>query len=352
MKRVAANLALFAAAVVASLAIGEAALRTVVTLPLPRQIPEVKYAPHPIRRFTLVPDQRAFTYGARATIDATGFRTNGEAGRPPQATMFALGDSFTFGLGVNDDQTWPAQLERHVRASNPTASVVNGGTISYGVFQELDLLKATLTSIRPAVVIHGLYWNDYMNPQPPAPTDPDVVTAEGYFVWDQPPTYHTLTERLRAALNRAALFYSLKQIASQAWGRTSTSTYSSAYSRMLGHGIDEEDWKPIDRFYRELQMTGDRHGFTTFVVIMPVNDLVRGRSSAAHPYPTAARQRLSALGIPYLDAFELWDRGGYGNAAFLPQGPDAHLNAEGYRILADALAQKLVAAPTIAQGLQ
>jgi lysophospholipase L1-like esterase len=352
MKQFTANLALLGIAATLSLASGEAVMRAVVTMPLERLSPEVRYAPHPVRRFTLVPDQRAFTYGARATIDASGFRANGAAARQQGTTIFALGDSFTFGLGVNDDETWPAQLESRLRNGSQAINVLNGGTISYGVFQQFDLLKAVHSSIRPSVVIHGLYWNDYMIARPPAPTDPSVVTEAGYFTWDQLPTRYTFGERLHAGLNRSALFYAFKQVVAHIRDERPASAYSAAYQRFIEHGIAEQDWKPVENFYRDLQALGTRAGFTTFVVIMPVNDLVRGRTAASHAYPIAARQRLDALGIPYLDAFELWDRGAFGEAAFLPQGADSHLNADGYRILAEALAQRLVAVPALAQRLQ
>lgn len=342
MKRIAANLALGSVALALSLGVGEAAMRAVVALPLERRLPEVKYASHDVRRFTLRPNQRAFTYGATATIDERGFRANGEGSQAVDGpTILALGDSFTFGLGVDDRETWPALVEQRMRASGGAVNVLNAGTISYGVFQQLDLLKATLVELRPTIVIHGLYWNDYMNPQPPKATDPAVVTAEGYFVWDQPQEVDTAAQQARAALNRSALFYSLKQVVAQTRRGGSTSAYSVDYVRMLQHGVTETDWIPIEAFYRELRALGDNHGFSTLVVIMPVNDLVRDGSSASHAYPTAARQRLDALGIPYLDAFELWDKGAFGDAPFLPQGADAHLNTKGYEILADAIVERL-----------
>jgi len=113
MRRMLGNIAALALALGVSLATGEALLRAVVTLPLPRIQPEVRYLPHPVRRFTLAPSQTAFTYCAPVVIDARGFRVNGREPTRDTAglTIRALGDSFTFGLGVRDEETWPAQLE-------------------------------------------------------------------------------------------------------------------------------------------------------------------------------------------------------------------------------------------------
>ncbi len=63
------------------------------------------------------------------TIDADGLRANG-APRPPGVPLLALGDSFTFGDEVDDADTWPARLEREL--GRP---VLNGGVFGYGVDQ-------------------------------------------------------------------------------------------------------------------------------------------------------------------------------------------------------------------------
>jgi lysophospholipase L1-like esterase len=344
MRRMVGNIAALALGVAVSLAAGEALLRAVITLPLPRVQPEVRYLPHPVRRFTLAPLQVAYTYGAPVVVDARGFRVNG--GEPTSEdtgrTLLALGDSFTFGLGVRDDQTWPAQLESRLRQHTTVpVSVVNAGTISYGVFQELDLLRSSGLATRPVMVIHALYWNDFMNAEPPPPNAPSVVTADGYFVWDQ--QVDTRGAVLRAAssvTSRSALFFSLRTVSDRFRNRR-TSTYQTAYATMLERGLSASEWDRIDAFYRDLQAIARDNGFSVMAVIMPVNDIVNASRPSAHAYPTEARRRLDVLGIPYRDAFQLWESKALDATLFLPQGSDAHLTPAGYRILAEAVAGDL-----------
>lgn len=70
-------------------------------------------------------------WGTRVSIDADGLRRNGD-GPPPRGDEFviAVGDSFTFGDEVDDDASWPAQLEREL--GRP---VKNGGVFGYSLTQ-------------------------------------------------------------------------------------------------------------------------------------------------------------------------------------------------------------------------
>lgn len=340
-----------------SLAIGEVVLRGFVTLPLRRVLPEVRYAPHPVRRFTLLPDQVAFSYAAPARIDGRGFRVNGEAPPAPgeRRVVLALGDSFTFGLGVRDEETWPAQLEQRVsEALQHPVEVVNAGTISYGVFQELDLLRTTGLATRPRIVVHALYWNDFMNAGPPPPGARPVVDGNGYFTWDQlSPPRGTIGRLTPLATSSSALLFSVRQAAS-ALRRSgeALSEYGAVYKRFLSTGLTEQDWRPIEHFYWELRRLGEERDFAPFAVILPVSDLVTLDAPRTHAYPIAAREMLGRLGIPFLDAFALWselrDRSEY----FLPEAADAHLNPAGYRLVAGALAKALLDDPLLRGRLQ
>lgn len=347
----AANALLAATALLLSLAVGEVVTRAFVRMPLKRPLPEVKYDPHPVRRFTLRPRQRALSYGAPATIDDRGFRLNRSAPRleAPNGTILALGDSSTFGLGVGDEETWPARLEAALYDSTGAAvPVENAGTISYGVFQEMSLLQERGLTSRPRIVIHGLYWNDFMNAGPPPPGSAAVVDAAGYLSWDHLSDSGSPARLLASrAVSSSALMFSLRQAAGAVRGGGNASAYGEAYRRFISSGLDEKDWKPIEGFYRNLQRLGDRRGFVPVVVILPVVDLVGRRSSADHPYPAGARTLLERLHIRFIDTFGLMSSPADRTTYFLPQGPDAHLNAAGYRLVAHAIARMLLDEPEL-----
>jgi lysophospholipase L1-like esterase len=327
-------------------------LRRFVTLPLERVEPEVRYQPHPVRRFTLMPDQRANTYGAPVSIDQYGFRLNGSESRSLESRaprVLALGDSFTFGLGVHDEETWPAQLETRLNHDLGTkVEVVNAGTISYGTFQEMNLLRTAGLQASPLVVVHGLYWNDFMNAAPPDEDAAAVLTADGYFVWDRlEGDDGSIRRRVASFVKRSALLFTLRQAVSAVRPRQRSSSYAQAYDALLDHGLMPGDWEHVEDFYRELLALGRENSFQVLVVVMPVNGVVCRPGVVDHPYPREARRRLESLGIPFIDGFKLWSEKGCGDEMFLPQGPDAHLNPLGYRLIADAVADWLLKSPSV-----
>ena len=88
-------------------------------------------------------------WGNRVTIDADGTRSNGRpdgaeplSGAPP---ILALGDSFTFGDEVDDDQTWPAHLEQLTGRR-----VINAGVFGYGFDQIVLRAEQLLVRLAPA----------------------------------------------------------------------------------------------------------------------------------------------------------------------------------------------------------
>jgi hypothetical protein len=85
------------------------------------------------------------------TVLANGLRSNGN--KPPESDkrILAVGDSYTFGDQVGDDETWPAALERHLEIP-----VLNGGVCGYGVGQTVLRARELTPRFRPDVLIVSL----------------------------------------------------------------------------------------------------------------------------------------------------------------------------------------------------
>jgi lysophospholipase L1-like esterase len=91
-----------------------------------------------------------------------GFRATRPLARAEDAPLrvLALGDSCTFGLGVDDDATWPAQLEALLVEAGLPVAVINGGVPGYTAFQGLRLLAHEGPALEPTLVIASFGFND------------------------------------------------------------------------------------------------------------------------------------------------------------------------------------------------
>jgi len=74
--------------------------------------------------------------------------------------ILVLGDSCAFGLGVNDDQTWPAQLQTLIQQSGFAAEVINAGVPGYTSFQGMKYLETEGLSLQPDLVVACFGFND------------------------------------------------------------------------------------------------------------------------------------------------------------------------------------------------
>ena len=91
-----------------------------------------------------------------ATHDAVGYRRTSRPGAPSVGTIVVLGDSFTYGLGVGDDETYASHLARQT-----SHEVVNMGVNAYGADQALLLWEKEGVSTEPDLVVLGYFVDDF-----------------------------------------------------------------------------------------------------------------------------------------------------------------------------------------------
>jgi len=104
-----------------------------------------------------VPDM--YGPGGALTIDDQGFRHAGPVARDPapRRRVLCLGDSFTFGLGVGDADTWCERLA----AADPSVETVNMGESGYGVDQAFLRYRRDAAGLRHDLVLFAFIANDF-----------------------------------------------------------------------------------------------------------------------------------------------------------------------------------------------
>jgi lysophospholipase L1-like esterase len=99
----------------------------------------------------------------RISLNADGFRSEPIAApkRTGVLRVACIGDSWTFGMNVNQDQTYPARLASLIeRTPGSKVEVMNFGVLGYSSFQGLELLKRRVLDLHPDVLIIGFGMND------------------------------------------------------------------------------------------------------------------------------------------------------------------------------------------------
>lgn len=89
------------------------------------------------------------------TIEADGRRSTGAAPPGTAAPILAVGDSFTFGAEVNDQETWPAQLQQITGRR-----VLNAGVNGYGFDQIVLRAEALAPVYRPEAIVVAFIADD------------------------------------------------------------------------------------------------------------------------------------------------------------------------------------------------
>jgi hypothetical protein len=113
----------------------------------------------PTKGWTLRPGRWDFA-GRTVTANSRGIRGTDEHApgrRPGIRRIVVVGDSFTFGEGVSDDETYPARLQARL---GPGVEVINLGVHGYGHDQMLIHLREEGLRYEPDLVVLGYYADD------------------------------------------------------------------------------------------------------------------------------------------------------------------------------------------------
>ncbi len=102
-----------------------------------------------------------FTY-QNNSLGWRGRREYREAKQTEFRVLF-LGDSFTYGTGVNDDQTFAALVEKELRADRMSVEVINAGCPGKGTDYELKFFQTVGRKYHPDLTVLAFYPNDFQD---------------------------------------------------------------------------------------------------------------------------------------------------------------------------------------------
>lgn len=99
-------------------------------------------------------------FSVTVTINSEGLRGREyPQQRNNKKRMLVLGDSFGWGFGVNDDESFPAILEQ----KHPDWEILNASVSGYGTVQQYLYLQELIPRFKPDVVLLLFYDNDFQD---------------------------------------------------------------------------------------------------------------------------------------------------------------------------------------------
>ncbi len=261
--------------------------------------PSILLTGHPTRLWGLAPGERD-NLGATATINALGFR--GPLPEQGLRRVIVLGDSSYFGHGVEDEQTLGA-----VMARSAGVEVLNLAVPGYSTEQSLVVMEEQGWDLDPELLVVGSMWSDSGFD---VAQDRPLLASRGRSRWN-PLVYSAL---FRWVVTRVGPVQDL---------------------RFRREGASGPRRVPIEDYAANLDELA--RGGVPVIFVRPCPQVEAEGQSSGHdwaPYVQAQRAVAEHHGQPVLDACEVFE--GHRDL-FLDE---LHPNAEGHRLLGEALAAR------------
>jgi lysophospholipase L1-like esterase len=291
------------------------------------------------------PHARGFLGGVPVAFNEFGLRDREHTLAPAPGTIriLALGDSYTFGLGVPEELTYPRVTEALLNASRgdavPAAEILNFGIPGYNTLHELEQLRQLGLAFHPGIVVVGFLFDDLalsaVQRRRLEATDPPGSTRE--------PSGDGFGAALRSSIS-AGIVYMKQHSLLAAWAMPRLGVVLRPLG-VMGVGSvgaykyqfveSNPEWQRVRRALLEMNSLCEQHECRLVVVILPA---MARFSESGYPIPeyhdaVSAFCRSADLScLDLLPAF--W---GLDGTQLWISPTDGHPNAQADRIIADAL---------------
>jgi hypothetical protein len=164
LREILIGIALLIGTVVLILVLGEIGVRLLE--PRSDKQPLYQHIKDSSRRYGLLPNRIVLRDGVTIHTNSLGYRGDEYSRNKPPGTfrIVGLGDSYTFGAGVEFVDTYLYVLEKLLNKPNPSSSIrfetVNLGVKGYNTVQELASLRDVGLGLQPDLILVGYLFND------------------------------------------------------------------------------------------------------------------------------------------------------------------------------------------------
>jgi len=264
--------------------------------------------------------------GWRARVPPSRMRTNSYGIRGPEFSfdkppgrlrIAAVGDSFTFGQGVEEDEAYAAVVGQALRSAHVPAEVLNFGVPGHGTPQSVAMVRRKVVPTQPDLVLIGVFPND-------------LTPEESYCVYGQGDNVAAAWVLRNVYVGRLLYFMA-----------------SPVFRPRVQPGMAETLGTPAERFQaslRELAAMGREHDFLTAAVLLTDKQMFIQSAYCQGCQP--AHDLVDGTGVHVIDMGPVWRSLQEDMAGNFIQGDD-HFSVAGNRTVGESLAQALSSWPEL-----
>jgi len=328
--------------------------------------------PDKFRHHKLVPnthsrfEQSDFSYIQR--VNNLGIRGKDRTFKKPanHFRILMLGDSFTMGKGVEDDQTFSALLEESINqqksCESKTIEVLNAGTDSYSPILSYLQLSIDLAALEPDIILLNLDISDLL--QETAYRNAAVYDSDGEIVavpGSERPVL--MNQRIRRWIDqnmyftRLILFHTNKLFGYKDFtihGVVTQANFEIAqYTLAQDETNRDKQWKDIFNSISKIKRFADERSISFALVIYPwghqVNDtewtpgrynFIPESATVSDKYHEAIRQLSVESGIELVNLFPIFRA--HKSESQLYFDYDMHWTTEGHKVMKEGLEQYVI----------
>ena len=337
IKDLAKNLMLIMVSLLVTVLIAEVLVRIFWAAPKFRY-PQTLHRHHEILGWEMVPNQKSYTWGIPVSINSHGLRDDEFSKKKPDGTdrILVLGDSVTFGVAVEGEETYSNQLEKLLNERHPkkTYEVINSGVQRYFTYQQVDYLRLRGVEFEPDTVVLGFYVNDLgIRPEK----------------WER--EYENEREKFMNKLSSSVPFLmtivknsAFISLARDRFLRLQHANRKKPNPRQkLLTGVHDEKmeklWAATREYLSELKSLAEQHKFKILIAAFPgVNQVVLDFPDSN--YPAKLEAIAKEMDLCFVDILEVFKKHYTGDLRSLHFRYDGHPNARAHRLAAEAIYEK------------
>jgi hypothetical protein len=258
-----------------------------------------------------------------------------------------LGDSFTFGMGVNLEDTYPKQLERILQATRARVEIINCGVIGHSMWQHRITLEKRAWRYNPDLIILGIYQDDLNASFPPPRTKEPGYRGQNPFE----------KQGVRYRLHQSYLYNFIRNMEDllkyrfrSAFGASHVKSIverkkivgpdnpEEPYYRIMAGRIDPGKYMSFKAALVDFATAVHSKGVKLLVVLIP--DAVQLNDPHMHIVNAVVGEASTAAGVPFLDLTRILERQQDLESLYLFPD-DAHNSPRGHGIIALGIAEIL-----------